>query len=93
MAFKPLTDYVLIKPVEEERSGKIQLLSAEVSQKATVIAVGPGYVCDQTGELVETTVEIGDIVMYPKGAGQPLNLNGLEFLILRERDLYGKFES
>ena len=58
----------------------------EKPQRGEVIAVGPG----KDGNLM--TVQVGDIVLYGKYAGQELNYQGEEFLIMREDDILGIVE-
>ena len=46
-----------------------------------MIAVGPG----KDGSLM--TVQVGDIVLYGKYAGQELSYEGNDYLIMREDDI------
>jgi len=82
---KPLADRVLIEPTAAETktaSGIIIPDSAkEKPQKGTVMAVGAGTK-DQP-----MTVKEGDTVLYAKYAGTELNLDGSDYLILRESDI------
>jgi chaperonin GroES len=85
VSIKPLADRVLIEPakaVEKTASGIIIPDTAkEKPQKGTVVAVGPG-----TKE-IEMTVKVGDNVLYGKYAGTELNLDGKDYLMMRESDL------
>lgn len=82
---KPLADRVLIEPMAAETktaSGIIIPDSAkEKPQKGIVIAVGNGTK-DQP-----MTVKKGDAVLYAKYAGSELNIEGKEYLILRESEI------
>ncbi len=82
---KPLADRVLIEPIEAETttaSGIIIPDSAkEKPQKGIVIAVGKGTK-DQP-----MTVKKGDAVLYAKYAGTELNIEGKDYLILRESEI------
>lgn len=82
---KPLADRVLIEPMLAETktaSGIIIPDSAkEKPQRGTVMAVGAGTK-DQP-----MTVKKGDAVLYAKYAGTELNLEGKDYLILRESDI------
>lgn len=82
---KPLADRVLIEPMLAETktaSGIIIPDSAkEKPQRGTVMAVGTGTK-DQP-----MTVKKGDAVLYAKYAGTELNLDGKDYLILRESDI------
>lgn len=82
---KPINDRVVIKPApaEEKTKGGIIIpdTAKEKPQRGEVIAVGPG----KDGNLM--TVQVGDIVLYGKYAGQELNYDGQEYLIMREDDI------
>ena len=82
---KPINDRVVIKPApaEEKTKGGIIIpdTAKEKPQRGEVIAVGPG----KDGNLM--TVAAGDIVLYGKYAGQELNYEGNDYLIMRESDI------
>ena len=82
---KPLADRVLIKPAEAEEKTKSGIIipdtAKEKPQKGTVIAVGPGKKDEPT------TVKKGDEVLYGKYAGTEINVDGNDYLIMRESDL------
>ena len=83
---KPLADRVLIEPAQAETttaSGIIIPDSAkEKPQKGTVIAVGKGTKDEPT------TVKVGDTVLYGKYAGTELTVDGNDYLIMRESDIF-----
>ena len=56
-------------------------IAKEKPQRGEVIAVGPG----KEGNLM--TVQVGDTVLYGKYAGQELNYQGEDYLIMREDDI------
>ncbi len=82
---KPLADRVLVKPMEAESrtaSGLIIPDSAkEKPQKGTVVAMGPGT----KDEKME--VNAGDVVLYGKYAGTELNVDGIDYLMMRQSDI------
>ena len=82
---KPLADRVLIKPAEAEEKTKSGIIipdtAKEKPQKGTVVAVGPGKKDEPT------TVKKGDLVLYGKYAGTEINVEGEDYLIMRESDL------
>jgi len=82
---KPINDRVVVKPApaEEKTSGGIIIpdTAKEKPQRGEVIAVGPG----KDGNAM--TVTKGDIVLYGKYAGQEVNLEGNDYLIMREDDI------
>ena len=82
---KPLADRVLVLPMEAEEKTSSGIFipdtAKEKPQRGEVVAVGPG----KDGNLM--TVQVGDIVLYGKYAGQELNFEGHEYLIMREDDI------
>ncbi|MCB0594877.1 MAG: co-chaperone GroES [Lewinellaceae bacterium] len=83
--FKPINDRVVVKPLpaEEKTKGGIIIpdTAKEKPQQGEVVAVGPG----KEGE--KLNVNVGDRVLYGKYAGQEMNYNGDEYLIIREDDI------
>ena len=86
VTIKPLADRVLVEPAIAETttaSGIIIPDSAkEKPQKGTVVAVGTG-----TKE-EPLTVKVGDTVLYGKYAGTELSVEGNDYLIMRESDIF-----
>jgi chaperonin GroES len=82
---KPINDRVIIKPAaaEGKTAGGIIIPdnAKEKPQKGEVIAVGPG----KDGN--KMTVQSGDTVLYGKYAGQELQFDGNDYLIMREDDI------
>ena len=82
---KPLADRVLIQPMEADTktaSGLIIPDSAqEKPQKGKVIAVGSGT------KDVEMEVKKDDTVLYGKYSGSEINVDGTEYLIMRQSDI------
>ena len=87
MKLKPLHDRVLVKPdVEEEKTqGGILIpdtVKKEKSQRGEVIAVGEGI--DANTPL---KVKPGDKVLYSKYAGNDIQLDKVDHIIMRESDI------
>ncbi len=86
VSIKPLADRVLVEPAPAETttaSGIIIPDSAkEKPQKGTVVAVGTGTKDEPM------TVKIGDSVLYGKYAGTELSVEGNDYLIMRESDIF-----
>ena len=83
---KPLADRVLVEAAaaeEKTASGIIIPDSAkEKPQKGSVVAVGTG----KKDEPI--TVKVGDQVLYGKYAGTEITIEGKEYLIMRESDIF-----
>lgn len=82
---KPLADRVLVEPMEaEEKTASgifIPDTAKEKPQKGTVVAVGPGT------KDIPMEVKKGDIVLYGKYAGTEINIDGKDFLIMKQSDI------
>lgn len=85
MNVKPLSDRVLIQPnpAEEKTAGGLIIpdTAKEKPLAGKVIAVGPG-----TKE-VTMEVKVGDQVLYGKYAGQEIQIDGADYLIMKQNDI------
>jgi len=95
MKLKPLHDNILVKRTEEEETsaGGI-ILSGSAKEKpsqGTVVAVGPGKKND-SGETTPMNVTEGDTVVFGQYGGNEIKLDGEEYLILSESDIFGVIE-
>ena len=83
---KPLADRVVVEPVEAEQktAGGIIIpdTAKEKPQKGTVVAVGPGKKDEPM------TVKKGDTVLYGKYSGTEVSIDGKNYLIMKESDIY-----
>ena len=90
MKIKPLSDRVVIQPLEaeEKTSGGIYLpdTAKEKPQMGKIVAAGPGKVSD-SGQLVKIEVKVGDTVLYGKYSGTDITLEEKDYLIVRESDI------
>lgn len=80
---KPINDREKLMLVKKKTKGGIIIpdTAKEKPLRGEVIAVGPG----KDGSLM--TVQVGDIVLYGKYAGQELSYEGNDYLIMREDDI------
>lgn len=95
MKLKPLHDNILVKRTEEEETsaGGI-ILSGSAKEKpsqGTVVAVGPGKK-NESGETSPLNVAEGDTVVFGQYGGNEIKLDGEEYLILSESDIFGVIE-
>jgi chaperonin GroES len=83
---QPLADRVLVEaaPAEEKTAFGIIIpdTAKEKPQRGTIVAVGPGKKDEPL------TVKVGDTVLYGKYSGTELTVEGGEYLIMRESDIY-----
>jgi len=88
---KPLADRVIIKPLEAEEKTKGGIILPDTAKEkpieGTVIAVGPGKVSED-GKTVKPEVKVGDKVLYGKYSGTEVTVEGEEYLIMRESDIF-----
>ncbi|MEO1050081.1 MAG: co-chaperone GroES [Bacteroidota bacterium] len=83
---KPLADRVLIEPAESEEKTASGIIipdtAKEKPQRGKVVAVGNGKKDEPL------TVSVGDEVLYGKYAGTEITVEGSEYLIMRESDIF-----
>jgi chaperonin GroES len=91
MKMKPLADRVVIKPspADEKTKGGIILpdTAKEKPVVGEVVAVGPGKFSDD-GKKISMEVKVGDKVLYGKYSGTEVTYDGVEYLIMREADIF-----
>ncbi|MCU0433895.1 MAG: co-chaperone GroES [Bacteroidia bacterium] len=83
---KPLADRVVVEAAaaEEKTAGGIIIpdTAKEKPQRGKVVAAGPG----KKDEPV--TVKVGDTVLYGKYSGTEIQIDGKDYLIMRESDIF-----
>ncbi|MBE0536652.1 MAG: co-chaperone GroES [Phycisphaerae bacterium] len=95
MKLKPLDDRVVVKPeeAEEKTAGGIVLpdTAKEKPMMGKVIAVGEGKLLDN-GSRAQIGVKKGQLVLYGKYAGSDVEIDKVEYKILRESEILGILE-
>ncbi len=96
MPVKPLGDRVLIQRLEEEEektAGGIYIpdTAKEKPQRGKVVAVGPGRM-NEDGKLLPMNVKEGDLVLFGKYSGSDIKIDGVEYMIIKEDEIYGIIE-
>ncbi|MDR3236515.1 MAG: co-chaperone GroES [Prevotellaceae bacterium] len=85
MSIKPLSDRVLVEPAEADEKTASGLYipdtAKEKPQRGKVIAVGSGKK-DEPMEL-----KVGDVVLYGKYAGTEINVDGKDYMMMRQSDV------
>ncbi len=86
LSIKPLADRVVIEPAVAEEKTAFGIIipdtAKEKPQKGVVVAVGSG----KKDEPI--TVKVGDLVLYGKYSGTEITIEGKDYLIMRESDLF-----
>ena len=92
MKIRPLQDRLLVRRVQEEektRGGIIIPDSAkEKPIEGEIVAVGAGKVLEN-GKVRALDVKAGDRILFGKYAGNEIQVDGVEHLILREDEILG----
>ena len=90
MNITPLADRVVIKSSEEleKTAGGIYVPDSakEKPQEGEIVAAGKGRVED--GKDIPMEVKVGDKVLYGKYSGQEITVDGDEYVIMRESDIF-----
>lgn len=83
---KPLADRVLVEPAKAEEKTASGIIipdtAKEKPQKGSIVAIGSGKKDEPL------TVKVGDTVLYGKYAGTEISVDGKEYLIMRESDIF-----
>lgn len=94
--FKPLGDYILVKPLKRLQSKVVEVVSHEKYSRGLVVAVGPGERLKrksgyglETGAIRPMQVKVGDWItyvdldhIYPKHFE-----GGVEYRVLQDKDV------
>jgi chaperonin GroES len=90
MNIKPLADRVLVKPAAAEEKTVSGIIIPDTAKekplKGEVVAVGKGTKDE------EMVVKQGDKVLYGKYAGTEIEIDGVQYLIMRQSDILGIIE-
>ncbi|MEM1135732.1 MAG: co-chaperone GroES [Bacteroidota bacterium] len=83
---QPLADRVLVEPAPAEEKTASGIIipdtAKEKPQKGQIVAVGTGKKDEPL------TVKVGDSVLYGKYSGTEINVEGKDYLIMRESDIF-----
>lgn len=85
LTIRPLADRIIIEPAAAEEKTASGIIipdtAKEKPQKGKVVAVGPGKADEPT------TLKEGETVLYGKYAGTEIQVEGKDYLIMRESDV------
>ena len=95
MNIRPLHDKVLVKRVRTDNKTKGGIIipdtAQEKPQEGKVEAVGNGRILDD-GSVKPLDVKVGDKILFSKYGGTDINIDGNEYLILREEDVLAVYK-
>lgn len=88
---KPLADRVLVEPAVAETQTKSGIYipdnAKEKPMQGTIVAMGPGKRTEK-GDIIAPEVKVGDVVLYGKYSGTEVTVDGKNYLIVRESDIF-----
>ncbi len=91
MNLTPLYDRVIVKsqaPEEVTKGGIIIPDTAkEKPMQGTIVATGNGKLTED-GKITPLQVKVGDNVIYGKYSGTEITIEGEEYLMMRESDIF-----
>lgn len=90
MKIRPLQDRVIVKRVKEEEQTKGGIIIPDTAKEkpieGKVVAVGGGKILEN-GKKQPLEVKKGDRILFGKYAGNDIQIEGEEHLIMREDDI------
>ena len=93
---RPLHDRVIVQRLAEEERTRGGIIipdtAKEKPQKGKVVSTGKGKVTED-GKLLPLEVKPGDEVLFGKYSGTEFKVEGEEFLMMKEDDIYGVINS
>ena len=89
----PLADRIVVTALKQDEvtaSGLVIPDTAnEKPQQGEVLAVGPGKM-DDAGKRIVIELEPGDRILYAKYSGTEIKLDGIDYIVLNEKDILAK---
>ncbi|HEY4742515.1 MAG: co-chaperone GroES [Candidatus Acidiferrales bacterium] len=88
----PLHDRVLVRRLAEKETARGGIIipdtAKEKPHEGEVIAVGAGKI--EKGRRIPLDVKVGDRILFGKYTGNDIDVDGQEYLILREEEILAK---
>jgi len=92
MRLRPLNEKIVVKRFKEPETTKGGIVIpdnfSERAEHGKILAVGPGK-RDKYGELVKIRARAGDHILFHQHAGQTVEVDKEEYVILTENDILG----
>jgi chaperonin GroES len=96
MTIRPLSDRLVVKRIEDQETTRNGIFipdsAKEKPQEGEVIAVGHGKRLED-GTRATPDVKVGDRIMFGKYSGSDTKLDGTDYIIMREDDVFGILDS
>lgn len=94
MNFKPLQDYIVVRPIERKQSAILAVVSYEKQCRGEILAVGPGKP-DKRGNVRPLASKPGEIIAFGNGDFDfypRVEHNGEECRLIQEADICFVFD-
>ena len=95
MKIRAIGEHIIIRPMTEDEVTKGGIIIPEVlrlrTEKAVVISVGPGYRC-KDGSTYPLGVKEGDMILYGKGSGTDIEVDGQVITIITEQNIIAIYQ-
>ena len=92
MKLRPLCDRIVVKRIEERKATHNGIVipdsAQEKPQEGEIVAAGPGKRM-KNGDLIALDVGTGDRILFGKYSGNEIQLDGVEYTIMRDDDVLG----
>ena len=91
MPLRPIATKVVLEASDEEATTAGGIILPDAAKKkpteGKVVAVGKGHTLED-GTVIPLTVKVGDVVVYSKYGGTEVKLEGKDYIILDEDQIY-----
>jgi len=95
MKVRPLHDRILVERIDEEEKTPGGIIipdtAKEKPSQGKVVAVGNGKKTED-GKVIPLDVKVGDKILFGKYAGTEIKIEGKEYLIMREDEIFAVIE-
>ncbi len=91
LKIKPIGEFILVKPSKEEETTASGLIvqssgKGERPQKGEIVSLGTGKLSEK-GEKISFNVKEGDVVYFKKYSPEEVEIDGEQYLIMKEADI------
>ena len=95
MSLRPLSDRILVERVDEDEKTKGGIIIPDTAKEkpaeGKIVATGNGRM-GEDGKLLPMDVKVGDSILFSKYGGTDVQIDGIDYLILRQDDVLGIIE-
>ena len=95
MSLRPLQDRILVERFEENEKTKGGIIIPDTAKEkpaeGKVVALGNGKLTDD-GKVLPIDLKVGDKILFSKYGGTDIQIDGIDYLIMRQDDVLGVIE-